>query len=238
MDTVVLLLSILLPLLLIGLFFGLRSGGGSRGDKLLVFGPMGSGKTCLYLQLRYGKAQPTFTSMQPTAARFGFHSALEKQGGPPPGPVSFVEMPGSGRLRPQLLGEAPSAAVLACVLDATRIAAQCKEAAGMLFDILTIDSVQRRAAPLIIVINKVDARGAGSAQAARAALEAEIHKVVLSRTSMVDTSDRAKRLSGIADASLGPFAFDQISHKVEFISASATKPDLGDFVSAVRKHIR
>ena len=134
MVDLTLAVSLLLPLLLLLVFFFARGRAqGSRGDKLLVFGPVGSGKTSLCLQLRFGRTTPTLTSMQVTTAR----CALEGE----KGACSFqlVDVPGSGRLRPQLMAEAATSAVLACVVDATRLPATSKEAAGMLFDVLALE---------------------------------------------------------------------------------------------------
>lgn len=225
-------LSVLLPLLLILVFFFARGGKqGSRGDKLLVFGPVGSGKTSLCLQLRFGRTTPTLTSMQVTTAR------CTLQGEGDSCSVQLVDVPGSGRLRPQLVAEAAASAVLACVVDATQLSATSKEAAGMLFDVLALEQVERRSTPLLIVVNKSDARGAANSQAARAMLEAEVQKVRLARTTMQDTSNRSKRLSGIMDAS-GTFSFSQLDNAVEFIASSATQPELGALTCAIAKHMK
>lgn len=233
MDPATLAASLLLPLLLLlALFFFARGRGqGSRGDKVLVFGPMGSGKTSLCLQLRFGRASPTLTSMQVTTAR------CTLQGEKAPCSVQLVDAPGSGRLRPQLQAEAATSAVLVCVLDGTRLPATSKEAAGMLFDILAMEQVERRSPPLLIVINKSDARGAASQQVARSMLEAEVQKVRLARTTMQDTSGRSKRLSGIMDAT-DAFTFGQLAHAVEFVASSATQPELGALSRALAKHMK
>lgn len=194
-DMLTLGLSLLLPLLLIALFF-LRGSKGARGDKVLLLGPMGAGKTSLYLQLRYGRVSPTFSSMQSTSATFVPHSE------PSGSPLQLVDAPGSGRLRARLLEEAASAAVLVCVLDGTQLASQCNEAADMLYDVLALEPVQRRTPPLVLVINKSDQRAAAAALAkARGILEAEIQSVRLARTTLQDTSEKSKRLRGIENVS-------------------------------------
>eukprot|EP00310_Coccolithus_braarudii_P014505 CAMPEP_0183338496 /NCGR_PEP_ID=MMETSP0164_2-20130417/5768_1 /TAXON_ID=221442 /ORGANISM="Coccolithus pelagicus ssp braarudi, Strain PLY182g" /LENGTH=231 /DNA_ID=CAMNT_0025508353 /DNA_START=48 /DNA_END=743 /DNA_ORIENTATION=- len=225
--------------LVLGLIFVLlflcRGAGKSRGNKLVLFGPEGGGKTALAMQIRFGRASPTLTSMQSTAAMCTLPGETIDS---PPGPsVELVDVPGSGRLRVQLLAEAGSAGVLACVLDATSLQRQCKEAAGMIFDVLTNDLVVSRALPLLVVVNKNDVRGSASLQAARSQLESEVQKVRLARTTMTDTSNKTEQARGIADASAGSFSFDQLATPVEFMAASATQPNLRAFVKAVSRYV-
>ena len=227
-------LSLLLPLLLIALFFlrGSRSSSSLSG-KVMLFGPMGAGKTSLYLRLRYGRVGPTVTSTTATSATFAFH------GHPAAKPVELVEVPGSGRLRAQLLEEAASAAVLVCVLDGTQLASQCKEAAGILFDVLSLEAVQNRTPPLVIAVNKSDQRVAALAVSkARGLLEAELQSVRLARTTMQDTSEKRKRLRGIEDASRGSFSFDHLGGEFGVVGTSAAKGDVGEFCQAVGKYVR
>eukprot|EP00967_Tisochrysis_lutea_P153300 scaffold302228_cov28-Tisochrysis_lutea.AAC.1 len=158
---VVLLVSLLLPLVVAACIYLLcfsSTGARASGDKLLLFGPMGSGKTCLSLQLRFGKVAPTYTSLQKTVSR------CEVEGGDGRKTITLVDMPGTGRLRADLLSEAAGAAVLACVIDSSQLAVQCREAAGMLFDVLRLEAVQRRRPAILIVLNKSDAKSVSNLQ--------------------------------------------------------------------------
>ena len=95
----VLVASVLLPLL-IAAFFLLRGGGGSGGKKVVLFGPMGGGKTSMYLHLRFGRAIPSHTSMQLTSATFA--PKCEGASGSDT-PITVVDVPGEPRLNYQLL---------------------------------------------------------------------------------------------------------------------------------------
>ena len=163
----ILVASVLLPLL-IAAFFLLRGGGGSGGKKVVLFGPMGGGKTSMYLHLRFGRAIPSHTSMQLTSATFA--PKCEGASGSDK-PLTVVDVPGEPRLNYQLLAELSSASVLVCVLDATKLPTHAKEAAQVLYDVLTHESVQRRAPALVIAANKSDVRGAASPDTVRATLE-------------------------------------------------------------------
>ena len=95
----VLVASVLLPLL-IAAFFLLRGGGGSGGNKVVLFGPMGGGKTSMYLHLRFGRVIPSHTSMQLTSATFA--PKCEGASGSDK-PITVVDVPGEPRLNYQLL---------------------------------------------------------------------------------------------------------------------------------------
>uniref|UniRef100_A0A7S2I9C4 Signal recognition particle receptor subunit beta n=1 Tax=Haptolina brevifila TaxID=156173 RepID=A0A7S2I9C4_9EUKA len=215
----VLLLSLLLPLLLAFLF--LRRGKKS-GRKLVIFGPVGGGKTAIYHWLRFGRIIPTVSSMQPTSASFVPSGSMASGNRP----TLVVDVPGSGRLRSTLLEEASSAAALVCVIDATQLVTQARDAAGMLFEVLSHDPVARRQPPVLIAVNKQDCIGAATNAAARKTIEQEVERVRLARTTMEDTSGRTKQVRGIADDSQGAFSFDHLANKVTFAATSATKLQL------------
>ena len=99
LGTPVLLASVLLPLL-IAAFFLLCGGGASGGKKVVLFGPMGAGKTSMYLHLRFGRLIPSHTSMQLTSATFA--PKCEGASGSDK-PITVVDVPGEPRLNYQLL---------------------------------------------------------------------------------------------------------------------------------------
>ena len=232
-----LLISILLPLLIAVYFlFGRKSSGG-RGRRLLLFGPVGGGKTALYHRLKHGRVVPTVSSMEPASASFVLRSGNGSDA--PSGSAVYVcDMPGSGRLRERLKAEASDAAALVCVLDGTQLAAQAKEAAGMLFDVFTVEGIARRPPPLLIAVNKSDIAGCVTPAAARKAVEVEVQRVRLARTTMADTSGREKQHRGIADDSAGAFTFEQLDTVFELASISAYKPKLDGLLSFAQKHAR
>ena len=169
---------------------------------------------------------PTFTSMQPTKSSVVI--SHEEAGVKRSVSVLLVDTPGSGRLRGHLFSELADCSALICVIDGTSLGSHAKEAAQLLYDVLTHEAIERSPPPLLVVVNKSDLRGVMSPAAARRALEIEVTRVRLARTTMQDTSERSRPLRGIAsgDASRS-FSFDQLDGGVQFVSCSAAQPDLG-----------
>ena len=226
----VLVASVLLPLL-IAAFFLLRGGGGSSGKKVMLFGPMGAGKTSMYLHLRFGRAIPSHTSMQLTSATFA--PKCEGASGSHK-PITVVDVPGEPRLNYQLLAELSSATVLVCVLDATRLPTHAKEAAQVLYDVLTHETVQRRAPALVIAANKSDVRGAASPDSVRATLETELQRVRLARTTMQDISGSSLAKGSLADPDGPDFHFDQLRPAVQVLpTAAGEAPKLAPLLTAL-----
>jgi len=235
-ERIALIAVALLLLLLLALFFLRRRGpgGGARGKTVVLLGPCGAGKTALFHRLRFGRVVPSVSSMTTATAS----CALPRAGGSGTRAVAFADVPGSGRLRQQLLTQTAGAAALVCVLDGTQLIVQAKEAAGVLYDVLASEALAERPPPLLLAVNKCDAAGAANPAAARRALEVEIQRVRMARTTMGDTSEKLKRVRGIADDSAGPFNFDQLGCAFECASVSAVRPELGPLHSFVNAHVR
>ena len=74
--------------------------------------------------------------------------------------------------------------------------------------------------------------------AARKALETEVTRVRLARTTLQDTAERSRPLRGIAAGDPDqPFSFDQLGDSVQFVACSAAKPELADIKSFIFKHV-
>ena len=223
---------------LLSLYFFLCRGGGGKGGSVVLFGPMGGGKTAMYVRLRFGRTLPTHTSLSQSKHTFAVADAAVAGGGGGGGgrALTVVDAPGTGRLRHQLLAELPNCALLVCVLDATQLAPQAKDAAGVLYDVLSHEAVARRAPRLLVVLNKSDLKGAAAAAAARKQLEAEMESVKLARTTLQDTSERAAR-GALPEGADGRFSFAALRGGVDFVASSATKdaPGLGELVAAMNK---
>ena len=112
LSSATLLLSLLVPLL-IAIFVFCRGSSAGGGRKLVLFGPIGAGKSAIFHQLRYGRVVPTVSSMTLDEATIVPAGADGASAGKP---AKIVVVPGTGRLRAQLIEEASSAGALVCVL--------------------------------------------------------------------------------------------------------------------------
>lgn len=151
----------------------LGGAGRRKRDVVLVWGPMGAGKTTLFYQLLEGKVpvQGTHTSMEPNKADAKF-GKLE---------VPLLDFPGHGSQESQLWeNHADSVKRVIFLLDSTDSLALEREGAQMLYNILTRKVFAR--IPVLVACNKQDLPTAVPMDSLRLDLEKELEK--LRKTSM------------------------------------------------------
>ena len=90
---------------------------------MVLFGPMGGGKTAMYVRLRFGRtiadAHVALAVEAHVGGRGDAWCASRAAAAAAARALTVVDAPGTGRLRHQLLAELPNCALLVCVLDAT-----------------------------------------------------------------------------------------------------------------------
>jgi len=149
------------------------AGRSGKRDVVLLWGPMGAGKTTLFYQLLEGKVplQGTHTSMEPNKAE----AKIGELG------VSLLDFPGHGS-QESLLWEnhADSIERVIFLLDSTDSLALEREGAQMLYNILTRKVFSR--IPVLVACNKQDLSNAVPRDSMRLELEKELDK--LRKTSM------------------------------------------------------
>ena len=143
-----LLVTVLLLLLSVLLVLRLLSRPSSRGDTILIAGPLSSGKTLLFFQLLQGRARPTHTSMMANSAVFTPSLA------PSLPPLRYYDLPGhpsqSHTLAP-LLGSLRGVIVVldSAALSLQRLPATC----ALLHSFLERELLQQRRTRVLVLCN-------------------------------------------------------------------------------------
>eukprot|EP01104_Vermistella_antarctica_P004113 TRINITY_DN14627_c0_g1_i1.p1 TRINITY_DN14627_c0_g1~~TRINITY_DN14627_c0_g1_i1.p1 ORF type:complete len:276 (-),score=58.85 TRINITY_DN14627_c0_g1_i1:64-891(-) len=153
-------------------------GSSKRNRNLILLGPVGSGKTALYGQLRDGRYTPTVSSMKTNEQTFAVESVGQ--------PVRVVDFPGHRRLSPQLAQHLKSVGAVVFVVDS--IALGERETAQQLFSLLTDKQLNRSLPPILVACNKSDNSLAKSPAVIKKALEDEINELRTSSTSVPSQS--------------------------------------------------
>lgn len=143
---------------------------------VLLFGPSGSGKTVMWQVLSWNEHRfPTITSLEPNeegacVIKGKTSSGKEKT----KSGVRVVDVPGYGKLRPESFAQLKRATALVFVVDSVTFAADRKEVAKLLFDVLSHEDFQKKRIPLLIACNKAEKLTAHPPDFIRKRLEREI----------------------------------------------------------------
>ncbi|KAI8998188.1 signal recognition particle receptor beta subunit-domain-containing protein [Gaertneriomyces semiglobifer] len=208
---------ILLALTVFGLIYLWRQQRRPKRNTYLLAGLSGSGKTVLYLQLRYGQVVETHTSLQENTASIPRSPSQKRKS--KPRAAHIVDLPGHEKLRFKYAEYIASAAGVVFIVDSTTIARQVRQAAEYLYDILANRYTQRNEIPLLILCNKCDVLLALKEDRIKALLEEEIDRLRVTRTAEVQNQDEDKEEEFLGDEGK-PFKFEQLPNGVRFKSCS------------------
>jgi signal recognition particle receptor subunit beta len=193
--------------------------GGSKGSSLVLAGPVNSGKTTLFLQLRDGTHhQGTVSSMQENEAS----CKVTEKGATRV--IKVVDIPGHASFRSKLERALRDARGIVFVLDSVEFNSQKQETADILYDILGNSSIARGRVPVVVACNKADQEDqAFSVEFIKKNLEKQVD--AMRKTKAAALSD------GSATVSLGKkdkaFSFADLRTKIEFVQVSALQGDIG-----------
>jgi signal recognition particle receptor subunit beta len=216
------LVAVLLVLITTVILFGIRLvGRGKRGTQVLLAGPCNSGKTTLFLQLRYGSATaPTVASMAENETTCAF----KDDRGRSTAPVKVVDIPGHHSSKHRLEKQLGDALAVVFVIDAVDINPHKVEAAELLYEVLFHPSVAARRVPLLIACNKMDLEDqAHSVDFIRRTLEKQLETMRKTKTARIGQDLARHGTAGGADKI---FSFAGLRNKVAFGSISALKADI------------
>jgi len=223
-NTVALLVGVavgVLTLILIFIYTRRRS----LGREVLITGICDSGKTTILCQLVAGSTRQTYTSMQHNTFPFPVDNKP---------PVQLVDVPGSDRVRGQVVDTfSSSARGVVFVVDSGTVTKQVRDVAEYLHFLLTNRNILGNAPPVLIVCNKQDSGMAKGKGAVQTLLEKEIEKVRMTRSSqLAGTQTEADTVFLGREGK--QFELRDLDCRVEFEEASAL--DL-DTLQGVRRWI-
>lgn len=214
---IAIILSFLLSLVLLWALSATRK---KRSNTILLAGPMNSGKSTLFFQLRDGSQHNGLVaSMQENSGTCSLPAGKK---------FRALDIPGHHSSRHRLEASLKDAAGVVFVVDAVEVSPKRMDAAEMLFEVLTNPLFVKQRLPLLIACNKAD-------------LEEEAHSVGHIRKTLEKQLDglRKSKSAGIGkDAAmqvtaLGPvdkaFSFDSsLRSKVLLAECSALASQLTD----------
>ncbi|TEB25910.1 P-loop containing nucleoside triphosphate hydrolase protein [Coprinellus micaceus] len=206
----------------------------SRGNALLLTGPMDSGKTAIFSRLAYTHSLPTLTSLQTNSSTISLSPSKN---------VRVVDVPGHPRIRGQCTEHLGDAKVLAFVVDSNTISRNGAAVAEHLHTILhSLTSLPPSQTPpqLLILCNKADMLGKNSTGSSTSTLAINRVRTILEREL---EKRRVSTAGGVAVEGLGedegdggegtdgnaPFRFEEWEGgEVVFLGTSAKPVEGGD----------
>jgi signal recognition particle receptor subunit beta len=208
----------------------------TKGDALLLLGPMGSGKTVLYFKLLQNLIRETYPSMKENEAAFDPKGLeLAPADANACNSLKLVDFPGHGSQRLRVTPFLARARAIVFVVDANTPKKGYQNAAECLYNVLTSVVVVKRKVPVLIACAQSDQPTARSVDDITAELLHHLNSMRGLRHTMADLDPKA-----VQEIALGKegqdFDFDQHPCDISVAAISSEKADLaalGDFVKAV-----
>ncbi|KAJ3013065.1 hypothetical protein HKX48_005934 [Thoreauomyces humboldtii] len=210
-----------------GFSFFLSKARRQKSNTVLLTGLAESGKTVLFMKLRYGSRVPTHVSLEENDAKFPFvpspADTTSKRVFPT---LHLIDLPGHEKLRFKYTEHIATTGAIVFVVDSTTIARELRPAAEYLYDLLSNRYAQRNEIPVLIFCNKAELLMALGVDKIKALLEGEMDKLRTTRAAELQSLDDEKdHGSGHHhEEYLGvegqPFAFDQLVNDVRFAPGS------------------
>lgn len=188
-----------------------------KGSSVVLVGPVNSGKTTLFYQLKNGERPELVASMQENGALCSVNGKA----------VRILDIPGHHSFRNKLESSLREAAGVVFLIDAVEITPNKVEAADMLYEVLINPIVQKQRLPVLIACNKADLEEeAHSVDFIRKTLEKQLDAMRKTKTAAIgkDAASQAPAL-GALDR---PFSLQGLRNKVLLAECSALQGQLSD----------
>jgi len=206
-----------------------------KGSAVLLLGPSNAGKTSLYLTLKDGGVKTgTTTSMQENEGTFKFNKYEDEDAKP----LHVIDFPGDASLSYRLPHFYPVAKVMVFMVDANDRKSIEREAAEIMYRVLTNPEVVELSPTIIVACNKSDLILASKPALLKKTFETELQKLTktqgVAEDSVTDDADQKETIPlGVEGES---FEFDKHSPcPVDFMKCSVSKGNLSELVERIRE---
>ncbi|CAG8753084.1 24057_t:CDS:2 [Gigaspora margarita] len=195
-------------------------GNRTKKDTFLLLGLSDSGKTSLFLKLRYGSLVQTHTSMKENEGHF-----IINDNGIPlvKNPIHVVDVPGHEKLRFKFSDFIPITRGIIFVIDSSTCAKNSRQIAEYLYDIFAHKNVKN--IPTLIACNMSDMITALPPERIRTILENEINRLRITRTSGLDHQDSVDDVEFLGYESEN-FKFEHLENDVVFEKCSVKEGEI------------
>lgn len=155
-------------------------------NTILIMGPEGSGKTCLWHWLRFGTELGTVTSGKVNEETFQLHSEVKE--GINRSPVHIVDCPGNPRLCNIPKDFFPVTTGIIYLIDSTNFRDQARVIGDQLYQILTSEKLIRNECEVFIACNKSDLEASKDWELIKKHLQKEMNNLCKSKAASPDTT--------------------------------------------------
>mmetsp|Transcript_17401 Transcript_17401/g.40654 ORF Transcript_17401/g.40654 Transcript_17401/m.40654 type:complete len:259 (-) Transcript_17401:108-884(-) len=205
-----------------------KGGARRRGDKLLLLGQCGSGKTTLFFQLRDQMEVKTVSSLK------SFHDKLRICSGEElVAVVETIDFPGHTRMRAKAAELLKEARCIVYLID-SEDKQKMKDVAEHLYELFTHPVMCSLKIPMLIAYNKTDLPSARPDKMLLQELEREIEQMRTSRGATLEGQDQADSYLGVDGEK-----FKLLEHSpcaIDLCRISAKKPLLEPVYDFIRQH--
>ncbi|RHZ77726.1 hypothetical protein Glove_174g165 [Diversispora epigaea] len=209
--TIIALLAVTIFIVIINLFTNR-----TKKDTFLILGQSDSGKTLLYVKLRYGQFTQTHTSMKENEG----YIKIEDNGKPlVKEPIHIVDVPGHEKLRFKFLDFVPITRGIIFLIDSSTCVRNVRSIAEYLYEVLSNKDISKRRIPILIACNKSDLITALPPERIQPILENEINRLRSTRTAALEHQDLSEEVEFLGYETKD-FKFEHLENEVQFEKCS------------------
>eukprot|EP01084_Bolivina_argentea_P300069 517304_1 len=233
--TLVSIIVAIFAVLLVGLWWYFKSSSdviSSRYNRVVLYGPCGSGKTLLFFQLLHGRNQETQSSMQENVLSFvPKQPAVSKQ-------YEFVDLSGHPSQAYRIKKYCSNIKYVLFMIDATDLK-NINNSSKMLYQLLSLkafDSLSPKP-KLLVIGNKTDQPNATTMISIKSTLMKELNKLYESNSSLSSLDEKDNQVIDILKTDTQTstsFGWEDIKHDITFTSCSVLEKDIDTILTFLK----